>query len=153
MRHSLLAKDSFARFKQCLQIQYIKISVEAASADIEVTRVFTAEIKKIIEDSDFHHILFLTWMRQGCIRKSYLQELTSYGKKYWCLASGHPRTNFAPWREHITNYKTKAITGVSLNSQSNEKHSKIFVCQSFGLQTEGSLNIFSQYGVLSSFAV
>jgi len=36
-----------------LQIQCIKISGEAASADIEATRVFTTEFKKIIEDSDF----------------------------------------------------------------------------------------------------
>jgi len=33
-----------------LQIHCIKIIEEAASADIEATRVFTAEFKKIIED-------------------------------------------------------------------------------------------------------
>ena len=38
---------------QCSQIHGTKISGEAASADIEVTRVFTAEFKKIIEDNDF----------------------------------------------------------------------------------------------------
>jgi len=44
----------FARFKQRSQIHCIKISGEAASAaDIEATRAFTAEFKKIIEDNDF----------------------------------------------------------------------------------------------------
>ena len=45
------SKGSFARFKQCCQIHCIKISGEAASADIEATRVFTAEFKKIFEDN------------------------------------------------------------------------------------------------------
>jgi hypothetical protein len=31
----------------------LKISGEAASADIEATRAFTAEFKKIVEDNDF----------------------------------------------------------------------------------------------------
>ena len=48
-----VSKGWFARFKKCLQIHCIKISVEAASADIEATRVFATEFKKIIEDNDF----------------------------------------------------------------------------------------------------
>ena len=47
------SKGWFARFKQRSQIRCIKISVEAASADIEATRTFTAEFKKTIEDNDF----------------------------------------------------------------------------------------------------
>jgi hypothetical protein len=37
-----------------------KFSGEAASADIEATPEFIAECKKIIEDNNFHQILFLT---------------------------------------------------------------------------------------------
>ena len=47
------SKGWFARFKQCLQIPYIKVSGEAASADIEATREFTIKFKKIIENNDF----------------------------------------------------------------------------------------------------
>ena len=47
------SKGLFARFKQRSQIHCIKISVEAASADIEATRAFTAEFKTIIENNDF----------------------------------------------------------------------------------------------------
>ena len=47
------SKGWFARFKQRSQIHYIKICGEAASADTEATRAFTAEFKKIIEDNDF----------------------------------------------------------------------------------------------------
>jgi hypothetical protein len=50
-RHSMLAKAG--RFKQPLQIHCIKISGEAASADIEATCMFTADFKNIIEDNDF----------------------------------------------------------------------------------------------------
>jgi len=48
-----VSKGWFARFKQRLQICCIKISGEAASADIEATRAFNAELEKIIEISDF----------------------------------------------------------------------------------------------------
>ena len=47
------SKGWFVRFKQRSQIHCIKISGEAASADIEATCTFTAEFKKIIEDNDF----------------------------------------------------------------------------------------------------
>jgi len=47
----MLAK--FGRFKQHWQIQCVKISGEAASANIEASCVFTAEFKNIIEDNDF----------------------------------------------------------------------------------------------------
>jgi len=47
------SKGWFARFKQHSQIHCIKISGEAAGADIEAIRSFTAEFKKIIEDNDF----------------------------------------------------------------------------------------------------
>jgi len=47
------SKGWFESFKQHSQIHCIKISGEAASADIEATRAFTAEFKKIIEDGDF----------------------------------------------------------------------------------------------------
>ena len=52
MKHSLVAKDGLQRFKQRLQIHCIKISGEAASANIEATCAFTTEFKKI-EDNDF----------------------------------------------------------------------------------------------------
>ena len=39
-------KGWFASFKQRSQIRCIKISGEAASADIEATRAFTTELKK-----------------------------------------------------------------------------------------------------------
>ena len=41
----------------------------------------------------FHQILFLMWMRQGCIGKSCSQELLSQRKKNRRLASRHPRTD------------------------------------------------------------
>ena len=47
------SKEWFARFKQRSQIHCIKISWEAASADIESTRAFTTEFKKIFEDDNF----------------------------------------------------------------------------------------------------
>ena len=46
-------KGWIARFKQCSQIHCTKICGEAASADIEATRAFNAEFKKIIKDNDF----------------------------------------------------------------------------------------------------
>jgi hypothetical protein len=46
------SKGWFTTFKQRSQIHCIKISGEAASADIEATRTFTAEFKKIIEDNE-----------------------------------------------------------------------------------------------------
>jgi hypothetical protein len=50
----------FARFKKLLQIFCKKKnSGEAASADIETTCAFTAELKKIIEDNDVPpHLVF-----------------------------------------------------------------------------------------------
>jgi len=46
-------------FKQSSQFHCIKISGQAASADIEATCAFTAEFKKIIEDNDFPpHVVF-----------------------------------------------------------------------------------------------
>jgi len=48
------SKGWFARFKQHSQIHYIKISGEAASANIEANCTLTAaEFKKIMEDNDF----------------------------------------------------------------------------------------------------
>ena len=41
-----------ARFKQCLHIHCLKINGKAASADIEATRTFTAEFKKMIDGND-----------------------------------------------------------------------------------------------------
>ena len=46
------SKGWFARFKQHC-IHCVKISGEAANADIEATRAFIAEFKKIIEENDF----------------------------------------------------------------------------------------------------
>ena len=42
------SKGWFASFKQHSQIRCIKISGEADSADIEATRAFTTELKKIL---------------------------------------------------------------------------------------------------------
>ena len=50
-RHSIVTK--VGRFKQHSQIHCVKISGEAASADIEAARTFTAEFKKIIGDNVF----------------------------------------------------------------------------------------------------
>jgi hypothetical protein len=47
------SKGWFARFKHLSQIHCIKIRGEAVSADIEGTRAFTAEFKKIIEKNGF----------------------------------------------------------------------------------------------------
>jgi len=52
MRHLLLAKDGLQGSSNT-QIHYTKISGQATSADIEATRVFTAEFKKITVDNDF----------------------------------------------------------------------------------------------------
>jgi hypothetical protein len=59
------SKGWFARYKQCLQIYFIKISGEAASADIEATHVSTAEFKKIIEDNDFPPDLVFNVVEKG----------------------------------------------------------------------------------------
>jgi hypothetical protein len=34
--------------------------------------MFTTKFKKIIEDTDFHQILFLTWMRQELPSRTYI---------------------------------------------------------------------------------
>jgi hypothetical protein len=47
------SKGWFAWFKQRSQIHCKKINGEATSADIDATRAFTAEFKKIIKDNDF----------------------------------------------------------------------------------------------------
>ena len=47
------SKGWLARLKQRSHIHCVKISGEAASADIVATRAFTTEFKKIIEDNDF----------------------------------------------------------------------------------------------------
>jgi hypothetical protein len=47
------SKGWFARFRQRSHIHCIKISGEAASAHIEATCTFTAELKKIIMDDKF----------------------------------------------------------------------------------------------------
>ena len=76
----------------------------------------------------FHQIVFLTWMRQDCIGKSYRQDNS---RKIGAWLQVIQRQIYStPWSERITNSKIKAITGVSLqNSQSNERHSKIsFAC-------------------------
>ena len=49
--------------------------------------------RKLLMTVTFHQILFLTWMRQGGIGKSYRQELISQEKKNRLLASSHPRTD------------------------------------------------------------
>ena len=60
----------FARFKQRSQIHCIKISGETASADIEATRAFTAEFKKIIADKDFPPDLVFNVDEAGlCLKK------------------------------------------------------------------------------------
>ena len=80
-RQSLLAKDGLQVSSKALQIHCIKVSGEAASADIEATRAFNADFENIFEDNDFlPGLVFLTWMRQGCIGKSYSQELIYRGK-------------------------------------------------------------------------
>ena len=47
------SKGSFGRFKQSSQILCVKIGGEAVSDDIEATRVFVADFKKIIVGNDF----------------------------------------------------------------------------------------------------
>jgi predicted ABC-type ATPase len=51
-RHSLLANDGLHGSSNARKFITKKNSRKAASADIEATRVFTAEFKNIIEDND-----------------------------------------------------------------------------------------------------
>jgi len=49
--------------------------------------------RKLLWTVTFHQMMFLMWMRQGCIGKNYHQELISQGKKNWHPASRHRRAD------------------------------------------------------------
>ena len=85
----------FARFKQRSQIHCIKISGETASADIEATRAFAAEFKKMTEDNDFPPDLVFNVDETGGFfwEKVTVKNLHLEGKKNRRLASRHPKTD------------------------------------------------------------
>jgi len=109
------SKGWFARLKQCLQIHCTEICGEAASANIEATRTFTVEFKKITEDNDFPPDLVFNVDGTGLFWKVTIKNLYTEGRKIgaWLQGSQGP-TYSAPWREYIRNSKIKATTGVSL---------------------------------------
>jgi len=55
--------------------------------------------RRLLWTVTFHQMLFLMWLRQGCIGKNYHQELISRGKKNWHLASRHPRADLPCYLE------------------------------------------------------
>jgi len=130
------SKGWFASFKQRLQIHCIQVSGETASADIALS---PPNSRKFLRTMTFHHIMFLTWMIQGCIKECYREELYLGGRKIgaWVQSITRP-TYSAPWRECIRSSKIKATTGVSLrNSQSNERHSKISFASHMDFKQKG----------------
>jgi hypothetical protein len=64
---SQLAKDGLQGSSKAGRFIALQLVEEAASVDFEATRVFSAKFKKMLRTMTFHQILFLTWLKQGCV--------------------------------------------------------------------------------------
>ena len=101
--------------------------------------MFTAEFKKIIDDSDFPLDLVFNVDEAVVLEEVTIRNLHIEGRKTSAWLQGIQGPTYSdPWREHIRIRKSKTIAGVSLrNSHSNERHSKILFASHLDFKQKG----------------